>query len=146
VPAPPGGCRFSAGLWPGPDWDSPDSPYLRPMEIRGQWTKDEEGFMEFDPPSLQRYYEAVTDRYHQVYNHYLEQLDDDEDAYFKALADGYEMVTDYQDLDGHNQFVTTYKTPSYVLDIWYEVDPVTEKKMYDRGFIRVIAKDPETDR
>jgi hypothetical protein len=116
--------------------------YLRTMEMRGQWTKDEEGFMDFDPSSLQRYYEAVTDRYHQVYNRYLEEFDDDEDAYFKALEDGYEMVNDYQDIDGNNEFVTTYRTPGYVLDIWYELDPVTEKRRYDRGFIRVRAKDP----
>jgi hypothetical protein len=114
------------------------------MELRGQWTKDEEGFMDFDPSSIQRYYEAVTDRYHQVYNRYLEELEDDEDAYFKALEDGYEMVTDYRDIDGQNEFVTTYTTPSYVLDIWYGLDPVTEKKVYDRGFIRVMAKDPGT--
>jgi hypothetical protein len=114
------------------------------MEIRGQWTKDEEGFMDFDPSSLQRYYEAVTDRYHQVYNRYLEELDDEEDAYFKALEDGYEMVTDYLDIDGQNEFVTRYKTPTHVLDIWYELNPVTEKKVYDRGFIRVVAKDPAT--
>jgi hypothetical protein len=112
-----------------------------PMEeISGHWIKDEEGFMEFDPSSLQRKYEAITDQYHQVYNQHLEELDDEEDAYYKALEEGYEMVTDYKDIDGVNEFVTTYKTPAFVLDIWYEMDPVTKKKVYNRGFIRITGK------
>jgi hypothetical protein len=110
------------------------------MEISGHWTKDEEGFMDFDPSSLQRYYEAITDQYHEVYNQYLDELDDEEDAHYKALEAGYEMVTDYKDIAGVNEFVTTYKTPAYVLDIWYELDAVTNKKVYDRGFIRIVSK------
>jgi hypothetical protein len=110
------------------------------MEMRGQWTKDEEGYMDFDPAALQRYYEVVTDQYYQVYNRYLEELDDEEDAHYKALEAGYELVTDYKDIDGVNEFVTTYKTPAHVLDIWYALDAVTNKKVYDRGFIRIISK------
>jgi hypothetical protein len=110
------------------------------MEISGHWTKDEEGFMDFDSSSLQRYYETITDQYHQVYNQYLEELDDEEEAHYKALEEGYEMVTDYKDMEGVNEFVTTYKTPVYVLDIWYALDPVTKKKVYDRGFIRITGK------
>ena len=110
------------------------------MEIQGHWTKDEEGYMDFEPASLQRYYEAITDQYHQVYNRYLEEFDDEEEAHYKALEEGYEMITDYKDIEGVNEFVTTYKTPSQVLDIWYGQDPETGKKSYDRGFIRIMRK------
>jgi len=109
------------------------------MELQGTWTKDEEGFMTFAPADLQRYYEAVTDQYHRVYNRYADELDE-EDAYYKALDDGYEMVTDYKTIEGREEFATTYTTPSYVLDIWYEVDEVTLKRVYDRGFIRISKK------
>jgi hypothetical protein len=109
------------------------------METQGTWTRDEEGYMEFEPSELQRLYEAVTDAYHRVYNRYLEQLDDD-DAYYKALEDGYEMVTDYKMINDSNEFVTTYTTPTHLLDIWYEVDPITDKRVYDKGFIRIISK------
>jgi hypothetical protein len=95
--------------------------------------------MDFDPSSLQRKYEVITDQYHQVYNQHLEALDDEEDAYYKALEEGYEMITDYKDIDEVNEFVTTYKTPAHVLDIWYETDPATGKKVYDRGFIRITT-------
>jgi len=64
------------------------------MEMQGKWIKDDEGFMEFDSSTIQRLYETITDKYHQVYNRYLDDLDDDE-AYYKALADGYEMVKIY---------------------------------------------------
>lgn len=110
------------------------------MEIKGHWTKDEEGYMDFEPASLQRYYEIITDQYHQVYNRYLEEFDDEEEAHYKALEEGYEMITDYKDIAGVNEFVTTYKTPSQVLDIWYGQDPETGKKSYDRGFIRIVGK------
>jgi hypothetical protein len=110
------------------------------MEIQGTWTKDEEGSMAFETSQLQRLYEAVTDKYHQVYNHYLEEFDDDEEAYYKALADGYEMVTDYKLIDGVNEFVTTYKTPAYLIDIWYHTDAYTSKKVYDKGTLRISGK------
>ena len=109
------------------------------MDIQGTWKRDEEGFMEFEPAELQRLYEAVTDAYHRVYNRYLEESDDD-DAYYKALEDGYEMVTDYKTINDSNEFVTTYITPTHMVDIWYEVDPITEKRVYDKGFIRIITK------
>ena len=96
--------------------------------------------MDFEPASLQRYYEVITDQYHQVYNRYLEEFDDEEEAHYKALEEGYEMITDYKDIEGVNEFVTTYKTPSQVLDIWYGQDPETGKRSYDRGFIRIMRK------
>ncbi len=107
------------------------------MEIKGTWIKDAEGYMEFNPASLQRLYETVTDNYHQVYNHYLEAEDDEEEAHYKALADGYEMVNDYKTLDGREEFATTYITPDYVLDIWYEVDDFSGKRIYNKGFIKI---------
>jgi hypothetical protein len=109
------------------------------MEKQGTWTKDEEGFMDFEPSEMQRMYEVVTDSYHQVYNRYLDAYDDD-DAYYKALQDGYEMVTDYKEINGAEEFATTYTTPTHVLDIWYEVDAITGKRVYDKGFIRISRK------
>lgn len=108
--------------------------------MEGKWTKDEEGYMAFYPSELQRMYEAVTDKYHQVYNNYLEQYDDDDEAYYKALNDGYEMATDYKIIEGKEEFATSYTTPQYVLDIWYELDEFTSKRIYDRGFIRISSK------
>lgn len=96
--------------------------------------------MDFETSSLQRHYEAITDQYHEVYNRYLDESDDEEVAHFKALADGYEMVTDYKMINGANEFVTTYTTPGYILDIWYAMDPHTHKKVYNRGFIRIISR------
>lgn len=110
------------------------------MEIQGTWTKDEEGFMEFETSQLQRLYETVTDKYHEVYNRYVEELDDEEEAYYKALEEGYEMVTDYKMIAGVNEFVTTYKTPAYVADIWYVTDEYSGKKSYDKGFVRICSK------
>ena len=110
------------------------------MEITGNWTKDEEGYMDFDSSQVQRYYESITDQYHQVYNQYLEEFDDEEDAHYNALADGYEMVTDYKDVNGVPEFVTTYHTPAYTLDVWYDIDPDTNKKDYNRGFIKIFSK------
>ncbi|GAB3197687.1 hypothetical protein ABID22_000787 [Pontibacter aydingkolensis] len=95
--------------------------------------------MEFETSQLQRIYEAVTAKYHQVYNQYLDEFDDDE-AYYKALEDGCEMVTDYKTIDGTQQFATTYITPDFVADIWYNVDKETGKKVYDNGFIRISRK------
>lgn len=110
------------------------------MEINGKWTKDEEGFMEFDSAQVQRYYESITDAYHEVYNQYLKEYDDEEEAHYRALAEGYEMVTDYKELNGHTEFVTTYNTPAYVLDVWYGEDSFTQKKVFDHGFIRICSK------
>lgn len=95
--------------------------------------------MEFETPELQRHYEAITDKYHQVYNRYAAELDDDE-AYYKALEDGYEMVTDYKTINGNQEFATSYITPAYVADIWYETDEFSQKRVYDRGFIRISSK------
>ncbi|MFD2248012.1 hypothetical protein [Pontibacter ruber] len=113
------------------------------MELQGTWTKDEEGFMTFEPSDLQRCYEAITDSYHRVYNRYREEYDDDEEAYYKALEDGYEMITDYKLIDGRNEFVTTYITPSYTLDVWYEVDEETSKKDYNKGYLRIRKKEAD---
>ncbi len=110
------------------------------MELQGTWTKDEEGFMAFETSQLQRFYETVTDKYHQVYNRYAEELDEDDEAYYKALEEGYEMITDYKEIDGVTEFVTTYKTPAYVADIWYVTDEYTGKRVYDKGFIRIKSK------
>lgn len=109
------------------------------MEIQGKWTKDTDGFMDFETSALQRLYETVTDSYHQVYNRYLDKYDEEE-AYYQALREGYEMVTDYKMINGSNEFVTTYTTPAYVVDIWYSFDPLTRKKAYDQGFIRISRK------
>ncbi len=110
------------------------------MEVTGQWTKDEEGYMEFSTSQVQRLYEVITDEYHQIYNQYLETLDDEEEAHYRALADGYEMVTDYQAINGVAEFVTTYRTPGYILDVWYETDKRTKKKIFTRGFLRINQK------
>ena len=109
------------------------------MEIQSTWTKDEEGFMEFETSQLQRLYESVTDSYHHVYNQYVNEFDDDE-AYYKALEEGYEMVTDYKEIDGVSEFVTTYKTPAFIVDVWYVTDEFSGKKVYDKGFIGITRK------
>ncbi|MFC5272174.1 hypothetical protein ACFPIB_16285 [Adhaeribacter terreus] len=113
---------------------------MEKMEMQGTWTKDEEGFMDFETSQLQRLYEAITDQYHQVYNRFLEEFDDEEEAHNKALATGYEMITDYKEINGTTEFVTTYKTPVYTADIWYETDAFTGKKVFDKGFIRISSK------
>ena len=96
--------------------------------------------MEFETSQLQRLYETITDQYHHVYNQFVENLDDEEDAFYKAHEAGYEMITDYKELNGVNEFATTYKTPAYELDIWYETDAYTGKKVFDKGFIRISGK------
>lgn len=112
---------------------------LAGMELSGKWTKNEDGYMEFDSYELQRNYEAITDRYHQVYNHYLEENEDD-DAYFMALDDGYKMETDYKIINGSEEFTTTYTTPTHIVDVWYEFDELKKKKVYERGFVRIRSK------
>lgn len=96
--------------------------------------------MDFEPSQIQRLYEVITDRYHQVYNRYLEELDDEEQANLRALGDGYKMVTDYKDINGKEEFVTSYITPSHEMDIWYELDPISRKRDYYRGFVRIVSK------
>ena len=111
------------------------------MEIQGTWTKDEEGFMDFETSQLQRLYETVTDQYHRVYNQLVDELDDEEEAHYNALEAGYEMITDYKEIDGVLEFVITYKTPTYTADIWYETDAYTGKKVFDKGFIRIVSNE-----
>jgi hypothetical protein len=110
------------------------------MELQGTWIKDEDGYLTFSESTLERYYEMVTTKFHQVYNQFLEELDDDEEAHEQTLSAGYEMVTDYKLINDQEEFATTYHTPAYVLDIWYELDDYTQKRIYDRGFIRVSSK------
>ncbi len=110
------------------------------MDIQGTWTKDSEGYMDFSSSQLQRLYEAITDSYHEVYNRFLDEFDDEEEAHYQALAKGYEMVNDYKIINDQEEFATTYHTPTYVLDIWYESDPYTQKRIYDQGFIRISSK------
>lgn len=93
--------------------------------------------MSFETPELQRYYELVTDRYHQAYNRYLDELDDDDDAFYAARQAGYEMITDYKTINETEEFATTYTTPGHVLDVWYELDEYSGKRIYERGFMRI---------
>lgn len=110
------------------------------MEIQGKWSKDEEGFMEFETYQLQRLYEAITDQYHQVYNRYLDRFDDEEVASLEARKEGYEMVTDYKIINGEEEFATTYKTPAYLMDVWYEFDADRNKRIYERGFMKIVGR------
>lgn len=110
------------------------------MEIQGTWKKDPENFMEFDNYQLQRLYEAITDQYHKVYNHYLDALDDEEAASLQARKEGYQMITDYKTINGTEEFATTYTTPSYIMDIWYEFDEISRKRIYEKGFIRINSR------
>lgn len=110
------------------------------MELQGRWTKDEEGYMDFDKPELQRYYEAATDKYHQVYNNFLDEYDDEDEAFYKSRSAGYEMITDYKTINGKEEFATTYITPSFLVDVWYETDEITNKRVYGKGFIRICSR------
>lgn len=110
------------------------------MELQGTWRKDEEGFMEFETSQLQRLYETITDSYHHVYNQLVTALDDEEAAHYQALEAGYEMITDYREINGATEFVTTYKTPAYTLDIWYQTDAYSGKKRFDQGLLRILGK------
>lgn len=111
------------------------------MEMKGIWTKDlEEGYMEFSTPQLQRLYEAITEEYYQVYNQCLERYDDDEAAQREARRRGYEMLTDYKTIEGREEFATSYSTPSYTMDLWYQTHPRTGKRVYDKGFISIKKK------
>ncbi len=121
------------------DKEKEENRILAVMELRGTWEKDEEGYLEFDTFQLQRLYETVTDSYYEVYNRYLEELEDEE-AFYKAKEEGYELITDYKIIDGEEEFATTYHTPSYLMDIWYSLDPRTKKRIYTRGQIRIIEK------
>ena len=110
------------------------------MEIQGSWRKDPDGLMEFETSQLQRYYEAVTDQYYKVYNQFLDELDDEELASDKAREEGYKMVTDYKTINGKQEFATTYVTPSYLLDLWFEFDPVTNKRVYEKGYLKISKR------
>lgn len=110
------------------------------MELEGKWSKDEEGFMEFENYQLQRLYEAITDQYHQVYNRYLDEFDDEELASLEARKEGYEIVTDYKTIHGEQEFATTYKTPTYLMDMWYEFDADRKKRIYHRGFMMITDR------
>lgn len=110
------------------------------MNLQGTWEKDKEGYMSFNPPEIQRYYEVITDQYHDVFNRHLEQSFDEEMAAAKAREEGYQLITDYKMIDGREEFATTYKTPSWELDLWYELDPVKGKRIYEKGFIKVSKK------
>lgn len=110
------------------------------MEIQGKWSKDEEGFMEFENYQLQRLYEAITEQYYQVYNRYLDDLDDEEAASLEARKDGYEMVTDYKTINGTEEFATTFKTPAYLMDVWYEFDTGRNKRIYEKGFMKITGR------
>jgi hypothetical protein len=110
------------------------------MRTTGWWTKDEEGFMEFETSQLQRMYEAITEQYHAVYDQHLQETQDDELAHEQALQEGYEMLTNTKLINGEEEFATSYITPTFVLDIWYEKDPYTQKRVYYKGFIQVLRK------
>jgi hypothetical protein len=110
------------------------------MELQGSWSKDEEGYMEFETSPLQRLYETITESYYANYNQNLAELDDEEEASEKAKAEGYELITDYKTIDGKEEFATTYHTPSYELDLWYILNPKTNKRDYTRGFLRIREK------
>ncbi len=110
------------------------------MEVEGKWTKDSDGYMEFDDSRLQRYYELVTDEYYHVYNRYLDELDDEEAAHAHARQEGYEMITDYKTINGQKEFATTYVTPAYVLDVWYAYDAERNKRLYERGSMKISSK------
>lgn len=110
------------------------------MEIQGKWTKDSDGYMEFEDSRLQRYYELITDEYYHVYNGYLDELDDEEAAHSRARKEGYQMLTDYKTINGSREFATTFITPSYTLDVWYDFDPERNKRVYERGSMKVSSK------
>ena len=110
------------------------------MELQGTWTKDEEGYMHFETAQLQRLYELVTDDYYAAYNGFLDELGDEDDAFYKAREAGYEMITNDKLINGETEFDTTFHTPAYVADIWYMQDSRTGKKVFDKGFIRILKK------
>ncbi|AMM52482.1 hypothetical protein TH61_16615 [Rufibacter sp. DG15C] len=110
------------------------------MLTKGWWTKDEEGFMEFETAQLQRLYEAITEQYHAVYEQHLHETQDEELAHENALQEGYEMVTNTKLINDEEEFATSYITPTFVLDIWYEKDAYTQKRVYDKGYLQVLKK------
>lgn len=110
------------------------------MNLQGTWEKDKEGYMNFNPPELQRYYEVITEHYHQVFNKYLDESGDDEIASSKAREEGFRLVTDYKTIEGKEEFATSYYTPSWEMDLWYEKDPVKQKRIYDKGYLQIKKK------
>lgn len=109
------------------------------MKLTGKWTKDEDGYMEFDDYQVQRLYEVITDQYYAIVNQYLDEHDE-EYANLKAKEKGYKMFTDYKEINGREEFATTYITPAYIMDLWYETDPETQKRNYKKGFIKIVSK------
>ena len=111
------------------------------MKMEGTWRKDpEEGFMDFSSSQIQRQFEQITHQYYQVYNRCLDELDDEELASEEARNEGYAMITDYKEINGTREFATTYRTPAYEMDIWYEFDEISQKRIYERGFIRIVSR------
>jgi hypothetical protein len=108
------------------------------MELEGTWSKDIEGFITFNPSELHRFYEEIIGRYHHIYNDLLEQYQEDEElASEKAREKGYKMVTDYKTILGKEEFVTFYEIPGWQMDLWYEKDELTGKRIYEKGFVRI---------
>ena len=110
------------------------------MELQGTWTRNEEGYMDFETSQLQRLYEQITNDYHAVYNRLLEELDDEDDAFYQAQSAGYELITNDKEINGKPEFTTTYHTPAYLVDIWFKTDSFTGKKMFNQGYIRIRQK------
>lgn len=109
------------------------------MEITGRWIKDEEGYMDFDNPQIQRLYEVITDQYYQIIEQYVNDHDE-EYAALKARERGYFMITDYKEINGKEEFATTYITPAYTMDLWYDTNPETGKREYKKGFVRISSE------
>jgi sulfur relay (sulfurtransferase) DsrC/TusE family protein len=106
------------------------------MELSGKWAK-EDTYMEFYPSDLQRYYEAIIDQYHYKFNQLLDQYLDEEIATTKARDEGFQMITDYKMINQVEQFATSYRTPNWEMDLWYEIDSKTGKRDYNKGYIQL---------
>jgi hypothetical protein len=50
------------------------------------------------------------------------------------------MITDYKTIDDKEEFATSYATPNYEMDLWYESDPITGKRDYNKGYLRIRGK------
>ncbi|CAN5341924.1 hypothetical protein BH23BAC1_BH23BAC1_07480 [soil metagenome] len=113
--------------------------YIYIMIISGNWHKDNDGFMYFSDPQVQRMYEAITSQYYGILHRFLEDHDE-EFASLKAKENGFFIITDYKEINGRKEFSTSYVTPSYVMDLWYDIDHETGKKDYKSGSIRIISE------
>jgi hypothetical protein len=109
------------------------------MELSGKWVK-EDTYMEFYPSDLQRHYEAIIDQYHYKFNQLLDQYLDEEIATTKARDEGFQMITDYKMINQVEQFATSYRTPNWEMDLWYEIDLKTGKRDYNKGYIQLKKK------